>query len=96
MPADYDVAVRTSHTWQAVDAVRNNVVLGPRVKLHLLEDVRADGLRVRILQPVRRRPARQKAQTRAELSLCAGWRRMPRIGYRHISSHFWIGTPRVW
>lgn len=52
MPADYDISVRTSHTWQAVDSVRNNVILGPRVKLHLLEDVRADGLRVRILRPV--------------------------------------------
>ncbi len=70
MPADYDVAVRTSHTWQAVDAVRNNVVLGPRVKLHLLEDVRADGLRVRILQPVSEDLHGRKADPGGAVALC--------------------------
>ena len=52
MPADYDVEVRVSGTWRTQESIRNNVVLGPRVKLHLSDDVRAEGLRVRILRPV--------------------------------------------
>lgn len=53
MPADYDVAVRGTRSWQVLDSIRDNVILGPRVKLHLLDDVRTDGLRVRITRPVR-------------------------------------------
>ncbi|MDE2889555.1 MAG: heparinase II/III-family protein [Gemmatimonadota bacterium] len=52
MPADYDVAVRGSRTWEVQDSIRDNVILGPRVKLHLLDDVRTDGLRVRFTRAV--------------------------------------------
>ncbi len=52
MPADYDVDVRASGAWKTLESIRNNVVLGPRVKLLLLDGVLTEGLRVRILRPV--------------------------------------------
>lgn len=95
MPADYDLAVRGTRTWEVQDSIRDNLILGPRVKLHLLDDVRTDGLRVRFTRAVNEDLHGREADTGAAVALYGmemyATDRLP----ANIQSFLNRGTPRL-
>ena len=52
MPCDYRLEARVGETWRVLDSVASNMVLGPKLKLHLFSTVQTDRLRIRMSKPV--------------------------------------------
>ena len=50
MPAEYVVERRVGGEWLEADRVKENKVLGPKMKLHLLTEETVEGIRVRVVQ----------------------------------------------